>query len=488
MTIPITLWWLSFFAALGLCIGSFLNVVVYRLPLGLALSRPVWSFCPHCRNPIAWYDNLPVVSYLRLRGRCRNCWRPIAPRYAVVEILTAVTVILLLDAFFIARVRDGFSDAPELTWRLSEDWPILLAHIVLFASLLAMSAIDLQFYWVDIRFTHFAALCGLVLHMAWTPGSSRAWLRPYDGTAVAATAALAGYAVVWLVLQFRAHPPPHPEPDAESDAGPAESAAPDVATAPGRTARIRMVIAPLVLFAFLIITAGADELDHGVVPFALRAGLVLFFFFAVILYEASHPRAADTDIVDAIEAEAPDARRTSLAEFATLAPGIVLGVVALAYVLQRPDAADAATRLIHWQPAHGNWQPLWGLVTAVSGYVIAASIGWTIRIVANVAFGKEAFATGDIHMMAAAGCVLGWQIVLMGFMITCFMAVAAWIALLPFKKTHAIPLGPWLWIGFLTTTLFYKPLENTRLVQNVVEAADVLVFENSQHTHFRDTP
>ncbi len=462
--------------AVGLCVGSFLNVVVYRLPLGLAISKPVWSFCPNCHNRIAWYDNIPVFSFLRLRGRCRNCWQPIAPRYAVVEILTAVTVILLFDAFFIAHVRDGFHGASDLSWRLAEDWPIFLAHIILFTSLLAMSAIDLQFYWVDIRFTHFAAICGVILHTIWTPHHSRAWTRPFDGTAVTTAAAFAAFACVWIVIQLLRRQ------DARDPLDPQDQPQPDPEIGRARDARTLPVLLPLVLFVALLVTVGADELNRPLMPFAARTTLVLAFLFSVILYEASHVRESDAEIVEAIESEAPDARKRTLAELAALSPGLIAGVAALLLYLRTPDTASVINEWVHWQPLRSDWRPLWGMSTAISGYVIAASIGWFIRILANLVLGKEAFATGDIHMMAAAGCVLGWQVVLIGFMLTCFLAVAAWVALLPFKKTHAIPLGPWLWIGFLTTTVFYKYLVNTQLVNNMTDAANVLIFQTSQAT------
>ncbi len=75
--------------ALGLAFGSFLNVCIYRLPLGLSVVRP-GSACPQCMKPIAFYDNIPALSWLILRGRCRNCGTRISPRYLVVEVLTAL--------------------------------------------------------------------------------------------------------------------------------------------------------------------------------------------------------------------------------------------------------------------------------------------------------------------------------------------------------------------------------------------------------------
>jgi len=73
----------------GLLIGSFLNVCIHRLPLGVSIVWPP-SHCPHCKYSIPWYLNLPLVTWVYLRGKCRNCGAPISPRYVLVELLTAL--------------------------------------------------------------------------------------------------------------------------------------------------------------------------------------------------------------------------------------------------------------------------------------------------------------------------------------------------------------------------------------------------------------
>jgi len=114
---------LVFCAIAGLCVGSFLNVVIARLPAGRSIAHPA-SACPHCGTPIAWYDNLPVLSYLSLGARCRTCRTPISWRYPLVEIMGAVL-------FALAYLRFG----PSLR---------LAAALVLVSTLIAITGIDLD--------------------------------------------------------------------------------------------------------------------------------------------------------------------------------------------------------------------------------------------------------------------------------------------------------------------------------------------------------
>ena len=90
--------WVLFFW--GACWGSFMNVVIYRYPLGRSVIHPP-SACPSCDKPIAIYDNIPVLSWLILRGKCRKCKAPFSPFYAIVEaffgLMAAVAVLLHPD-------------------------------------------------------------------------------------------------------------------------------------------------------------------------------------------------------------------------------------------------------------------------------------------------------------------------------------------------------------------------------------------------------
>lgn len=109
----------------GLAIGSFLNVVIYRVPAGMSVVSPP-SACPSCGTPVAPRDNIPVLSWLLLRGRCRNCSNPISVRYPIIEGLTAVV-------FALIAVRLGS------TWTL-------LPELAFAGGLIALAAVDMERY------------------------------------------------------------------------------------------------------------------------------------------------------------------------------------------------------------------------------------------------------------------------------------------------------------------------------------------------------
>jgi len=137
-------------AALGLLIGSFLNVVAYRLPRRESLVTP-GSHCPSCDMALKPWDNIPVLSWLALGGRCRGCSEPIARRYPLVEALTA----LLFGAVALVHVNNT---------------PQLVLGIVLVAFLVPIALIDLDHKLIPNRLTAPAAIVAIVLGTALDPG------------------------------------------------------------------------------------------------------------------------------------------------------------------------------------------------------------------------------------------------------------------------------------------------------------------------------
>jgi len=478
-------WWLFFWTAFGLCIGSFLNVVIYRLPRDQSLRSPRWSACPYCRKRIRWYDNLPIISFILLGGRCRHCNAPIATRYVVVEAAMAMVVLVLFDAFFVGsnhELRSGLSSgASGLTDAMASDWPIFLAHIILFACLLSMSAVDLEHYWVDVRFTNVATLAGFLLHMIWTPSHSSAWPRPSDATSGVALLALTGLAVTWVVLVCdpRFDPEDFGEAPESEESGP--TMIPRRPMAPLHAPpRVAGWLASLLLVG-LIVTIGLDLTGRLPVKDSGRMLLPIVFFFLLIVSESTISRASDNEIVTAIEEEAIGARKMVLAELGLLLPAIVCGVlgfVLLRYWVGLPVRLhDALHDGVAVQTAEflRGWRPLMGIATAATGFIIAGALGWAVRIVFTLVFGKEAFGTGDIHLMAAAGCVAGWPVVVIGFFLTCGLALVGWAMTLPFKRTRALPLGPWLSLSFLIVVVYYDPILALPVVARTIDAVHLLL-------------
>ncbi len=116
------LYWYTVAAIFGLMAGSFLNVVIHRLPRGLSVVRPR-SSCPSCRRPISWIENVPIASYAALRGRCAGCGARISPRYPAVEAVGgALAVLAVLRFGFTADAAFAYAFLMALTAVTLIDW------------------------------------------------------------------------------------------------------------------------------------------------------------------------------------------------------------------------------------------------------------------------------------------------------------------------------------------------------------------------------
>ena len=120
----------AYAALFGLLVGSFLNVCIHRWPRDLSVVRPR-SHCPHCGHQLAWFDNMPVMSYLLLRGRCRYCRRPISARYPAVELLTAALFFLRPLPIRTPQPRQRYAEGSPVwgVWFFLNDfWRLLLVY------------------------------------------------------------------------------------------------------------------------------------------------------------------------------------------------------------------------------------------------------------------------------------------------------------------------------------------------------------------------
>lgn len=181
---PLDHWlWLIPAFLIGACIGSFLNVVIYRVPRGMSVNDPKRSFCPHCKKPIPMCLNLPIISWMWLRGKCRECAAPILFRYIWVEILTG----LLFAAVW---------------WQFPPQVAVFLW--IMAALLVAITFIDAEHLIIPTSLTWAGSLIGLLACAIWPQLPVMAykaggWL---SGLKHGAIGWVAGFVGLWLVVEL----------------------------------------------------------------------------------------------------------------------------------------------------------------------------------------------------------------------------------------------------------------------------------------------
>ena len=196
--------WLIFIFAFGCCIGSFLNVVIYRLPRDMSLIRPP-SSCPSCGRHIRFYDNIPLVSWLLLGAKCRYCRVPISPRYFVIELLTGSVFAGLFLLYFVVGLRHfEINGALGLSAFVEGGWFIYLVFIILLAALIAASAIDLELWVIPLSICWFATAAGLIGSGTGVYIIEPSVIRGYAllPSASATTASLAAGAAIGLAISM----------------------------------------------------------------------------------------------------------------------------------------------------------------------------------------------------------------------------------------------------------------------------------------------
>jgi leader peptidase (prepilin peptidase)/N-methyltransferase len=157
-------------AIFGAIVGSFLNVCIYRLPLGRSVVRP-GSACVRCGRSLSWFENIPIVSYLALRGRCRSCQAPISGRYPVVEALTAL--------MFAAG------------WWYYGPGLLLVSRLIFGCALIVLFAIDFEHYILPNVITLPGIVVGFLLSAI---GGEPGWLSSLIGI-------VAGGGFLWLLIE-----------------------------------------------------------------------------------------------------------------------------------------------------------------------------------------------------------------------------------------------------------------------------------------------
>lgn len=370
---------LVFVIGVGAAVGSFSNVVVHRLPMGMSVIHPP-SRCPTCGARLRFFrENVPVLGWFMVRGRCRRCGARVSPRYMLVELAMAIAFAGLYVLLFLPPRGTWLAEVGGPWWVHNQfflAWPAFFAVAFLLAGLAVMTVIDARTFTIPIQIPVFVTVAALAL-----------WL-------------------VQVLLPFR-------------DRGPDSWPLPG--TGWGATG-----------------AAVLGGLGVLLSTWRLRSGRLPWSF-------------ADYD--DYVEegetlGDYPHARREMGLELRCVLP-IVVGIGVGAFA--GPWLGDA---LGHAVPP--RW--LQALGAPLLGYLVAGGTVWAIRILGTLGFGREAMGMGDVHLMGAAGAVLGWLDPLLAFFVAPFSGLA-WVAagglvgrLLPAARRE-LPYGPHLAVAVVAVAL-----------------------------------
>ncbi len=377
--------WFIFIFAFGCCIGSFLNVVIYRLPRDKSLVSPP-SACPVCKRHIRFYDNVPLISWLLLGRKCRYCKIPISSRYFVIELLTGVVFLGLFVLYFYTDL------IPGMVPFLEGGWLIYMLHIILLGAFIAASAIDLELWIIPLSICWFVTGAGLM------------------GSALGGS----------------------------------------------------MIGSDLIAASMLLPRASAGT---GALAIGATIGLLISIFLLAsgrIRRSYESESSGKNDYIQPDKHDGPDDaaqqenlpnhqfnhRLEALREVLFLLP-IIIGSVCVYLLFNKIGPVRGWWIIFSQRPF------VIGFLGSLWGYFIGCSVVWGVRIFGTLAFGKEAMGLGDMHLMGAAGAVIGPFYVVVAFFIAPFFGLA-WAGFqMFFKKIHQIPYGPFLSLGVFVVMILH---------------------------------
>lgn len=396
---------IPFLFALGSCVGSFLNVVIWRLPRGESLVTPP-SHCPKCNNPLKWYDNIPVIGWLKLGGKCRFCKEPISPRYPIVEAITGAIFVFYYVMFYMAQV--GPCAPMPVTVALTplkivpaplsfvQHWPIFLLYMFMVSGLLAASLIDAELFIVPIEIPWVIGAVGLVVHTIIDKPSVAGALNVLHEPG-----ALAAGGAVGLILS-------------------------------------------ITLWWFQIIPTSFGGEDEPMQDLTAADRAAMATRMGMTQEEAN------------VEQEQPEYTRRQLItemrkEMIFLLPPMLLAAAWWFVTTRNPAVHDWWASLFRH-----NWFS--GMLGSIFGALVGAFVVWITRILGTIAFGRLAMGLGDVHLMFGVGAVVGAGAATVAFFIAPFFGIVIAIIMLLTGKRREIPYVPYLALGTAAVLLFYCPI------------------------------
>ena len=449
----------------GACIGSLVNVLVYRLPRGLGIVTPP-SRCPTCDHKLSFRENIPVFGWLILRGKCRFCKNPISPEYPIVEAFTGLLFLTVYLLFYALPETAGYplhmgTDLFQPEWAsngLAATWPELLVVCVLLGCLTAITLIDARTAQIPLILVWTPAVVALVFytgHAAWIEivHGGPTTINPGHGWRLADhTHWNTAPGAIWSI--------PTPGLTGWRSLGVALGGSVGLAVA-------------LVLMRFGLIRRSFDDYEQWEKE-ALAEAQAEQQEKSEVAEETdaagspeSEPESEAEDAPPEREPSAedadfwiqyPHARREMFKEIAFLAPPIALGVLGmwLAPRIVELVAGPPTLNIFTNEMVPAAEIPLWLSVMAgvLLGYLIGGGAVWGVRILGSLAFGKEALGMGDVHLVAAIGASLGWIDAVLGFFGAAFVGLAwtLFAAIFSGKVGRTLPYGPYIAIA---TVLVY---------------------------------
>jgi leader peptidase (prepilin peptidase)/N-methyltransferase len=386
--------------AVGACVGSFLNVVIYRLPRGDSLFWPP-SHCPNCDERIKWFDNIPILSWILLRAKCRNCRKPISARYPFVEAITGFLFVFYYVMFFIlhhgpcrdpAYLRSALFLLGPNSNTPPNYWPIYALDMLLISGLLAASLIDAELYIIPAVIPWVIAALAAVGHGIFDRPELPGSLLAVPGSLALSAGAGIGLAVSIALLHFQIIPLSFPEGD--------------------------------------LLETERDELHQ----------------------QARQAKDRGEEIPEIPQEFTPKQVRAEMRkEMLFLIPPLLLGGISL--VMQ-----------MHVLSVHNFWREIaghfWinGFLGSLLGAMVGAFVVWLTRILGSYAFGREAMGLGDMHLMFGVGAVLGGGAATVAFFLAPFFGIAVALYMLCTGTRRQLPYGPYLSLATAFVMLFYCPI------------------------------
>lgn len=458
---------LLFVTAVGACVGSLINVLVYRLPRGQSVVTPP-SRCPACQTRLTWRENIPIFGWILLRGRCRFCGVKISPEYPIVEAIVAGLFAAFFALWYLVPTPavwlgiDWGAIKPEWAQNgAGQTWPVFVVLMFLVGSLVAMTIVDaktttipLVLAWVPAG----VAVLVLPLHALWYEltyhrglfrvANGFAWTLPtpgpYEwGLIGACIGGVMGLGIGNILMSaglIRRSFADYEEWE-RSVTGPPAARPPSEASKPDEPGPAGE--SPVSEIAGDVV-GSPEGGPHSPIP---ESG-------------ETHGDGGQAGRPEDLWIQYPHARREMLRELVYLAPCLGLGAAGMLLaryltgqeVVPGPDGLVAVARVA---------APLWLQVLGgvLLGYLAGGGIVWGTRILGSLAAGREAMGLGDVHLMAAVGACLGWIDAVLAFFGAAFVGLA-WQALGKLFSgvfRRAMPYGPCLAVATLLVLLL-KPL------------------------------